>query len=202
MARGTRIDTDQPGNPAGAESTIHLIGPRLRAARYRAALSMDQLADRSGLTKGFISQLERDRTSPSVGSLVRICEVLGISVGSLFEAPRTLLVRRSEARPHVNAGGVRVTDYILTPRHNRVFQVIESQIGPAGGSGAGYHALQGDAELVYVIEGALEIVVGENTHVLAAGDALTFAPGDPHSWRNPSPLEAARVVWVLAPSSL
>src|ERR1700749_3638180 len=69
--------------PAGAR-----IGAQLRAARLAARMSMAEVAEQAGLTKGFVSKLERDLANVSVASLIRLCDALGISVGSLFQAPK------------------------------------------------------------------------------------------------------------------
>ena len=64
------------------------IGPQLRAARLAARKSMAEVAEQSGLTKGFVSKLERDLANVSVASLIRLCAALDISVGSLFQPSR------------------------------------------------------------------------------------------------------------------
>src|SRR5215475_5793422 len=61
------------------------IGAQLRAARLASRRSIAEVAEQSGLTKGFLSKLERDLTNVSVASLIRLCGALGISVGTLFE---------------------------------------------------------------------------------------------------------------------
>ena len=69
------------------------IGPRLREARRSKNLTLSELAERSDLTKGFLSQVERDMTSPSVGTLLRLCRALDLPVGHLFDGAHTPLVR-------------------------------------------------------------------------------------------------------------
>jgi transcriptional regulator with XRE-family HTH domain len=174
------------------------IGSKIRASRRRRGLSLEQVAEASGISKGFISQVERDLTSISVASLVAICDALGLSIGSLFEAARRDLIRHAD-RPPINFGGEGMTEFLLTPSSQRYVQVIESEIGPGGGSGDEPYSLNGEAEFVHVIEGRLEIVVRGDIYVLEAGDSLTFSARDPHSWRNPS-TERALVLWVLTPS--
>jgi len=63
------------------------IGSRIRAARQSQRLTIEHVADATGLTKGFLSRVERDLTSPSVASLVTLCQVLSISIGELFAVP-------------------------------------------------------------------------------------------------------------------
>jgi transcriptional regulator with XRE-family HTH domain len=73
------------------------IGSRIRAARQSQRLTIEQVADATGLTKGFLSRVERDLTSPSVASLVTLCQVLSISIGDLFAAPETHLTKDRRA---------------------------------------------------------------------------------------------------------
>src|SRR5262249_49282432 len=90
------------------------IGAQLRAARLAARMSMAEVAEQAGLTKGFVSKLERDLANVSVASLIRLCDALGISVGSLFQAPKGEVVRR-DTRPHINFGGRKMTADLLAP---------------------------------------------------------------------------------------
>jgi transcriptional regulator with XRE-family HTH domain len=187
-----------PGPRAPQPAATIRIGPRLRGARRRAGLSIGQLAEATGLTKGFISQVERDLTTASVASLVSICDALGIGVGSLFEPSRTDLVRRGD-RPRINFGGEGVTEWLLTPSSQERLQVIQGEIEPGGGSGGEPYSLPADSEFVHVVSGELELVIEDDTYRLAAGDSLTFAGRDPHTWSNPSDTEPAVVLWVLTP---
>ncbi|MDN6680524.1 MAG: helix-turn-helix domain-containing protein, partial [Yaniella sp.] len=63
------------------------LGRRLRAVREQNRLTIDQVASFTGLSKGFLSRVERDLTSPSVASLVAICQVLGVPPGQMLEVP-------------------------------------------------------------------------------------------------------------------
>ncbi|GIE28106.1 transcription regulator [Actinoplanes italicus] len=175
------------------------IGGRLRAARQARGLTLQQVADATTLNKGFISRLERDEVSPSVASLVAICEVLGIRVGELFEPPATSLVRAGEGRP-INFGGTRVSELLLTPGTQNHLQVIHSTVEPGGGGGDELYTLDCEVEFVYVIRGRLELRLSDETVQLGAGDAFTFPGREPHTWSNTAEADECEVVWVLAPA--
>ena len=175
------------------------IGPRLRMARQQGGLSIGQVAAETGLTKGFISQVERDLTSASVAALVRLCDALHISVASLFEPTSANLVRY-DSRSRINFGGDNVTEWLLTPTTERRIRVIESRIAPGGGSGPEAYVLGAEAEWAHVVQGTLEIRVGDQDHLLQTGDSLTFSAREPRSWRNPSKSEPTTVLWVLCPA--
>src|SRR5437868_15475010 len=84
------------------------IGAQLRAARLAARMSMAEVAEQAGLTKGFVSKLERDLANVPVASLIRLCDALGILPGLLFQAPKGEVVR-SAVRPRNNFGGMMMT---------------------------------------------------------------------------------------------
>ena len=176
-----------------------LIGARLRAARQAAGLTLAVVAAEAGLTKGFLSRLERDEVSPSVASLVTVCGVLGIGVGQLFEAPDTSLVRAGEAPP-INFGGSGLREYLLTAGSQRQLQVIRSLVEPGGGGGPELYSLACDAEFVYVVSGELRLLLSGDTVDLGAGDAFTMPGSTPHTWLNPSRDTETEVLWVLSPA--
>src|ERR1700731_1106843 len=103
------------------------IGAQLKAARLAARKSMAEVAEQSGLTKGFVSKLERDLANVSVASLIRLCDALDVSVGSLFQATKGEVVRRG-AYPPINFGGSHVKEYLLTPSGEKRMQAILSDI--------------------------------------------------------------------------
>jgi transcriptional regulator with XRE-family HTH domain len=105
------------------------VGAQLRAARLAARKSMAEVAEEAGLTKGFLSKLERDLANVSVASLIRLCDALGVSVGSLFQPSKGEVVRVDE-RPTINFGGTGIKEYLLTPAHERRMQAILSDIAP------------------------------------------------------------------------
>ena len=185
--------------PLATRNETPKVGARVRSLRRERGLTIEQLAAATGLTKGFISQLERDRTAPSLSSIARICDALGVRLSHIFEteAPAAL-VRRHGRRP---ADGVSPThSFLLSARDEPRFQAIESEIAPGAGAGDELHSLPGEAEFVYVLEGALELQVGDETHVLEEGDAITYRLGKPHTWRNASTSERLRVLWISVPN--
>lgn len=175
------------------------IGARLRAARLGKGLTLEVVAAEAGITPGFISRLERDQVSPSVATLVAICDAVGLRVGDLFEAPPTQIVRAGHGSP-INFGGRGASELLLTPSNQGQMEVIQSVIAPGGSAGPDLYALDCDVEFVFVLRGTVEIVISEETFSLGTGDAMTFRGRDPHTWRNSSSAEECEVLWVLAPA--
>ena len=176
------------------------IGEQLKAARMARRKTLAEVADAAGLTKGFLSKIERDQASASVASLMRICETLGLSVGELFNAPAGNVVRRA-AYPPINFGGIGMTEYLLTPSRERRLQAILSEIEPGGGSGDEPYSLPADVEFVFVVSGRLAVTLREEEEiVLEAGDTLTFAPHVPHTFRSAHEEASTQVLWVFSPA--
>jgi transcriptional regulator with XRE-family HTH domain len=169
------------------------VGNRLRALRKERRMTIPQLAAATGLTNGFISQLERDLTSASLSSLARIASALDVRLGHLVdgtpegEAQRVLNLRGQE---HV----------LLSSPDEMRYHVTESRIEPGASAGKELYTLPADVEIVHVVEGALELQVRGTAHSLRAGDSFTYAPRDPHTWRNPSEREPAVVLWLAVPN--
>src|ERR1700747_483750 len=134
-----------------------------------------------------------------VASLIRLCDALGISVGSLFQAPKGEVVRR-DARPRINFGGRKMTEYLLTPSGEKRVQAILSDIDPGGGSGKEPYALPAGVEFVLILAGQLHVTVAGEGIVLEEGDALTFTADMDHTFVVPPRTDRARVLWVLSPA--
>ena len=183
----------RPHDPADAR-----VGARLRAARQAAGLTLTAVAAQAGLTKGFLSRLERDEVSPSVASLVTVCGVLGIGVGQLFEPPATSLVRAAEAPP-IDFGGQGVREVLLTAGVQRELQVIRSVIEPGGGGGDELYALACEVGFVHVLRGRLRLLLPGEVVDLDEGDAFTMPGATPHTWLNAS-TSTCEVLWALTPA--
>jgi transcriptional regulator with XRE-family HTH domain len=186
MARTT--DRERQAERAEERWPARLVGGRLREARQARGLTLDDVARQAGVTKSFISAVERGETSPSIGSLYRICEVLAVSIAALFETapePESNVVRRADVRG-VSFGGEGVDNYVLSPRSERRAQVIETHVAPGGSPGPEPWSHTGDLIIATVLEGRLEFHFEDGATALEAGDTISYSPADPHSWGNPS----------------
>lgn len=184
------------GEPARSNQEIQ-IGPRLRHAREQRGLTLAQVAEFAGLTKGFISQIERDKTTVSVSSLMAICDALNIQMSTLFAPPRSYVSRATNRAPK-RLIGTAIEDYLLSPPTDGRFQVLETLVAPGGGDYERPYRLQVERAFVFVLEGSVQVDIETHHFVLDEGDALTFdARTDRLSWRNSSDTESARVIWLL-----
>lgn len=184
--------------PAPAELQL---GPRIRALRQARNVTLRELASRAGVTESFLSQVEREVTSPSIASVQRIAHALDLAIAELFteEAPRGRVVRRAERRRIVYPG-LRAVDEFLTAGLSGRFQVILSTIDPGGGTGDEPYAHDSDEEVVIVLSGQLELWVAEEHYLLDEGDSIAYSSRLPHRNVNSSDRVAIVLFCVTPPS--
>ncbi|GAA3328221.1 MULTISPECIES: cupin domain-containing protein [Paeniglutamicibacter] len=185
--------------PVEPSSAALAIGSRIRAARHAQRLTIDQIAESTGLTKGFLSRVERDLTSPSVASLVTLCQVLSLEVGELFTQPDTHVVRLAEA-PRISLGGEGIVERLVTARSERRLQVIRAVIAPHGEGEKELYSVDCEVEVLHVLSGRFVLIFANERLDLDAGDTVTFPGREPHSWKNPTGEEAI-VTWTLVPAA-
>lgn len=175
------------------------IGSRIRAARQAQRLTIEQVADATGLTKGFLSRVERDLTSPSVASLVTLCQVLSVSVGDLFAAPETHLTKRDDG-PRISLGGQGIVERLLTARSERRLQILQATIEPRGRGENELYAVDCDVDVLHVVKGRIKLILTNEEYDLEEGDTLSFPGREPHTWINPTD-ETVEVLWILVPAA-
>lgn len=185
------------GATASGQQTVEHLGARLRSLRVARNLTIAQVAEAAGLTKGFVSRLERDQSSVSIAALLRICDVLHTPVGRLFEAPPTGLVRAQDA-PVVELGrGLRRSVY--TPAEIAELQVIRMHLAPGASAGQQPFAVHTGVQFIQVLSGTLELRLEAERYRMAPGDAITFRGSPLHTYRNGSRTEPCELVMAFAP---
>lgn len=177
------------------------IGASLRAARKRRDMTLRAVAAEAGVTESFLSQAERDIASPSIATLRRIAGALGMTIGQILDgaASNGQLVRAADRRV-VDYPSLRARDEFLTDGSGGRLQVILSTIQPGGGTGAEAYSHESDEECLIVLEGRLDLWVGDDEYRLESGDAIRYSSRLPHRNRNPGP-SSARILFVLTPPS-
>ena len=175
------------------------LGVSIRHARKRRRLTIQQVAETSGLSISFISQLERGLVSPSVNSLQKISRALGMQIGGFFEdQDKTSRVIRASERPRLIYPNRAEEEYLLTPFRSRKLQVLYYRLKPGASSGDKPYSHESDEECGIVLRGSLEVSVAGETYILNAGDAVTFESSLPHAWRNVSS-KVCIALWVVTP---
>lgn len=150
------------------------LGYRLRARRQELGLSLRELAERVGLTASFLSQIERDLASPSIESLRRISDALEVPIFHFLVEPdvKSPVVRRDE-RAQLKLPGSNLTYQLMTPDLNRQMEVFLAEKEP-GEEKITIPLRQQTEEFIFVLQGQLEIELGEEVYLLGAGDSVYF----------------------------
>ena len=188
--------------PSGSPAATELqLGPRIRALRQARSVTLRELAAKAGVTESFLSQVEREVTSPSIASVQRIARALDLAIAELFteEPPRGRVVRRAERRRIVYPG-LRAVDEFLTAGMTGRLQVIMSTVEPGGGTGDEPYSHDSDEEVVIVLSGQLELWVADERYLLEEGDAIAYSSRLPHRNVNPSDGQAVILFCVTPPS--
>ncbi len=180
------------------------IGPKLRALRLEKGLALTELGAHSGLSPGMLSKIERGQVFPTLPTLLRIAMVFGVGLDHFFrpdeERPMFEITRSGDRlslpdRPDGDAAySFESLDFAAA---RRGFEGFLARF-PADGPAAVPHRHPGE-ELVFVIEGGLEISAHGRVHRLAAGDAAHFDAGFEHGYRGLGPGETRALVVASRP---
>ncbi len=199
-ARAEAAPEPSATDPAG--ELTRRVGERLHAIRRGRGLSLDELAELTGVSKGTLSQIETGGTNPTLGVLWRISDGLGMPFASLLgegTRERATLVRKGEATPIRSASGALESRPLTPERSLGNVEVYELRLAPRTVHESEAHA-PGTREGLIVLAGVLRVRAGDATYELATGDALSFHADVPHAYENHGRSEA-RVYDVIVYSS-
>lgn len=175
------------------------LGRRIRELRARQGLSLDTLADRSGVSRAMLSRVELGQSSPTAQLLNKLCGGLDVTLSALFASTeRSPLARWDEQPVWRDPETSYVRRSVSPPAAGSLVDLVEVEF-PAGGSVRFDNAGAGDmAQLVWVLAGGIEITLGEETVCLNTGDCLFMRLDRPIQFRNPGEAPARYAV-VLVP---
>ena len=162
------------------------VGTRLRELRQERGLSMRALARASGLSANALSMIERGRTSPSVSTLYKMSQAMGIPITAFFreEPPQQEIVFRKAAErtriPFMRGVWEGLGGELFVGRVEPFMLTLES-----GASSGPFGILHSGHEFVFCLRGQLEYEVENQRFLLETGDSLLFAAQLRHRWRNP-----------------
>lgn len=171
------------------------FGSRLKQFREQRGLTLKQVAERSGLSIGFISQVEHDQTDPSLASLKKIVSALNIRLKDVFEEDSTphFLQKKGEGTIMM-IHNVRC-ELLATINDNRMEPVIK-YIEPHSESGK--VAAHDGEEFVYVKSGSITVHIGNDQYELSEGDSIYFKASEEHGWTNHTE-NISEVLWIITP---
>lgn len=188
----------------GPNASPEQIGQEIRELRKARRLTIKDLAGRTGLSLGYLSEVERGLTSPNVKILHDIASALGVNISWFFHktdsrepGEHALFVRASNRRQvHFSSG---ISDELLSPHLRGKLELLLSRFPPGSTSGSEPYSHDGE-EAGMVISGMLELWVGDKRLLLNEGDSFGFESTTPHRYSNPGDREAV-VIWAITPPS-
>jgi transcriptional regulator with XRE-family HTH domain len=176
------------------------LGADIRALRKARGITLQSLAESLGRSVGWLSQVERDLSEPSVDDLRRLARAFGVPISILFgqsSAPveEAGVIVRKGARRRIGSGEGGLVEELLSPDLTDDFEMVHSTFAPR--SRIGEIVTRPTQEVGYVVSGRLDLRIGEHKHTVGPGDSFRIR-GEPHGWANPYD-EPAVVIWVIAP---
>jgi len=189
-AKVSRDEVD--GEPAA-------IGQRVKAFRTMRRVTLRELAEATQTTPSFISQFERGLSGANTSTLMRIATALGVSIADFFDsgAISSHQVLSPAMRPALPvAEGYRKT--LLSRRPIREFEVYVGEFEPGGSTGDRPYSHGEAHEMCLVLQGDVELTIGEAVYRMKAGDSIEYSTATPHKTRNVGNVRA-EVLWVISP---
>ena len=192
------------GGKQAAGANANWLGQEIRGLRKRRGLTIVELAAAIGKSTGYVSQMERNRSAPSVVDLEKVATALGVRMGWFFdrgeEGPMDELpfIVRAGRRRKLNFG-LGVTDYLLSPSLSGELELLYTTLAPGAKGGEPPLSYRGE-QAGLVLAGSFEISIGSKRFRLQEGDSFGFKSTTPHRYRNPGRIETV-VVWAFTPAN-
>ena len=175
------------------------LGARIKALRMKNGLTLEELGSRTELTKGFLSQLERNLTSPSLATLEDIVEVLGVTMSGFFADDEEQVVFTKEDA-FIDEQEGRTLHWIVPNAQKNRMEPLVLELEP-GEQSQQIEPHEGE-EFGYVLAGKIMIVRGSDTRklIVKKGESFYLKGNETHSLVN-NGSTAARILWVSTPPS-
>ena len=178
------LEADLPEAESGALERY--LGNAIRDLRQRHGLTIAEVADRAGISRGMLSKIENAQTATSLDSLHRLAQALGVSLSTLFrnyDVPEgsAQLVKSGEGMEVVRRGTRRGHTYHLLAHEQGPTKLFEPFLITIDSPDATFPVFEHPGtEFLYMLEGRMEYRHGQHTYLLTPGDALTFRGEVPH----------------------
>ena len=176
------------------------IGNKIKELRMQNGLTQEELADRTELSKGFISQLERDLTSPSIATLIDILQCLGTDLSDFFskEEDTQIVFQKNDYFEKIDTELHNKTEWIIPNAQKNIMEPIRMTLDPYGTT-CPDNPHEGE-EFGYVIEGSIAIHLGKKILPAKKGESFYFTPHSTH-YIEETGGKRATVLWVSSPPS-
>ena len=176
------------------------LGADLRSLRKSRGLTLSELADAVGKSVGWLSQVERDLSEPSINDLRDLAKALNIPMSMLFgqakAAPNEagFIVRKGARRP-IGSTEAGLVEELLSPDLTDDFEVVHSTFKPS--AKLEHPVTRPTQEVGYLVSGKLDVTISDRQFTIYPGDSFRIR-GEPFQYANPYK-EPAIAIWVIAP---
>ena len=176
------------------------IGYKIKDLRVQKGLTQEELADRCELSKGFISQLERDLTSPSIATLIDILQCLGTNLKEFFNdsGEEQISFKESDYFEKIDEELHNKVEWIIPNAQKNMMEPIRLTLSP-GGSTYPDNPHEGE-EFGYVLSGSIVLIIGNRSIKVKKGESFYFTPNATHYIKAGSGT-GATLIWVSTPPS-
>lgn len=174
------------------------IGRKIKQYRLKLDLTQEELAQRTELTKGYISQLENDLCSPSIATLQDILNILGVSLQEFFAEPKKEKIVYTPEDYFVSKNGNGTNTWLIPNSQTKEMEPIILTL-PTNGTCEERLPFEGE-EFGYVLSGKIEIITLKEKFKLNAGDSFSIDGKKQHTIKNINKGES-QVLWVTTPSN-
>lgn len=173
------------------------IGNKIKELRMQKGLTQEELADRAELSKGFISQLERDLTSPSIATLVDILQCLGTDLKDFFneEEETQIVFSDKDYFEKIDSELKNKTEWIIPNAQKNMMEPIRVTLEPKGCTYMDYPH-EGE-EFGYILAGSLRIHLGNKIYKANKGESFYFTPSKSHYME--AGTKGCVFIWVSTP---
>jgi transcriptional regulator with XRE-family HTH domain len=176
------------------------IGSKIKELRIQKSLTQEELADRAELSKGFISQLERDLTSPSIATLMDILQCLGTNLEEFFSGTTAeqVVFKKSDYFEKYDADLKNEVKWIIPNAQKNIMEPILLTLD-AGGSTYPDNPHEGE-EFGYILNGSITLLIGNRSYKVRKGESFYFTANKQH-YIVASEKTGATLLWVSTPPS-
>jgi len=177
------------------------LGARIKSLRLERELQQRQLAEKADLAPSMVSQIESGRLTPSLNTLRKVADALGVTIATLFDgqAAGRIQVSRRPDYPVVSFDGSTERWSVLGAGlfEGKIRAVVSTLEPRSKGIATDKVVIKpGQMKLFYVLDGRVALQYNGERHTLEAGDSALLDGGMPHGWENPGG-KKARVLWVI-----
>ena len=178
----------------------------IRRIRRSKGITLKQMAQKTGISLNYLSQIERGKTNPSIGLIKKITNALGVPFMGLGNedfpsgnSSQDVAIVRRDMRKMLVFPKSKLKSYLLTPDLQRKLEVLLSEVKPGTKTEGVWYSHEGE-EFGFVLEGRYEVTVEDKIYILEEGDSIYFPSDLPHKMKGIGN-KPCRTLWVITPPS-